>query len=271
MLYQTLRSTAYKVAPNLVYSLISIKVRGECKRWFYDFQSEIAAKLFDPGPVRVLAGPFQGMRYFNRVVWGPITPKWLGSYEQQLHGIVRSTPNRGYARIVDIGAAEGYYAVGLARLSPNMPVHAFDIDPHARKLQRELAQLNHVDNLIIGKLCSHATLVDLLQAKTFVMCDIEGAEAELLDPVAVPNFTRADILVEVHPTRDLTMEQVRQRLIDRFSPTHYITEIQAYDRTQLDLAAWQAAVQNRLSPDELTKALNEHRSLAQTWLWIEAK
>lgn len=270
-MYQTFRSAAYKIAPDLVYALISLKVRNECRRWFYDFQTEVAAKLYGQDPIRVLTGPFRGTRYFNRVVWGPITPKWLGSYEQQLHTVLASTPERHYTRMIDIGAAEGYYAINLARLNPAATVYAFDIDPHARKLQRELAKLNHVDNLVIDKFCSHATLRELLKPNTFVMCDIEGAEADLLDPAAVEQFKAADVLVEVHPSRDLSMELVRARLLERFSPTHDITEFAAFDLEQHDLQSWQRIVDHRLSPDELTEALNEHRSLPQTWLWFTVK
>jgi hypothetical protein len=51
----------------------------------------------------------------NETVWGPIEPKWLGTYELELHSIIKGILRAEYNTIIDIGSAEGYYSVGLGK------------------------------------------------------------------------------------------------------------------------------------------------------------
>ena len=47
-----------------------------------------------------------------------------------------------YEQILDIGCAEGYYAVGLARMFPNAFVKAYNSSPIARDLCNKMVQTN---------------------------------------------------------------------------------------------------------------------------------
>src|SRR3990172_3223867 len=63
---------------------------------------------------RVASGPFQGMRYVGKAVESAFFPKLMGTYEKELHGIwYRQIAAASSRWVVNIGAAEGYYAVGL--------------------------------------------------------------------------------------------------------------------------------------------------------------
>jgi len=75
----------------------------------------------------VQSGPFAGMRLIEGASWGDgdIAPKLLGVYEQELHGVFAKAAQRRYGAIVDVGSAEGFYAVGLARMFPGIKVYAF--------------------------------------------------------------------------------------------------------------------------------------------------
>src|SRR6478672_6897407 len=67
-----------------------------------------------PGLV-VQHGPFKGMKYPGvNSVGSALIPKLLGSYERELHPLIDSICAGQYDQVVDIGCAEGYYAVGLA-------------------------------------------------------------------------------------------------------------------------------------------------------------
>jgi hypothetical protein len=83
----------------------------------------------------VLSGPFKGMKYPNLEAFGScIYPKILGSYERELHDTLNSISNTRYSEIIDVGCAEGYYAVGLSLQHPEARVYAYDIDETARRL-----------------------------------------------------------------------------------------------------------------------------------------
>jgi len=93
----------------------------------------------------VRSGPFAGLRYPSEAsVGSTLLPKLLGSYEQELHGVVEQLDHAKYTAIVDIGCAEGYYAVGLAKRIESIPVFAYDTDPTSRQLCLDMASRNDV-------------------------------------------------------------------------------------------------------------------------------
>ena len=215
----------------------------------------------------MLLGPFQGMRYYNKIVWGPITPKWLGSYELELHDIVQTIIAERYAVIIDIGAAEGYYAVGLAQSCPGARVISYDIDWLARRRQRQLAALNHVTNLDIRKRCTHDELERVIDGRCLVIADIEGVEVALLDPARAPSLLNTDLLVECHRHESLSMEAVAGLLEQRFSSTHRIERISMEPREAGSLKKLIPALRG-LNDDIVEYAAKEYRNYFQQWLWM---
>src|SRR5262249_13702132 len=172
------------------------------RRYFRDTflvrQTRMKTRIYGESDPTVLSGPFAGMKYFNEVVWGPIEPKWLGTYEQELHPIVERILQTNYSNIIDVGSAEGYYAVGLAVRFPLAQVYSYDIDPWARSQQRRLARLNGVNNLEIRKRCTGELLANCITGRALLLCDIEGCEYDLLEPNKTPVLRKCDILVETH-------------------------------------------------------------------------
>ena len=76
----------------------------------------------------VAGGPFQGLRYIRESVGSAWAPKMLGTYEKELWPVVDVLIRRRPRWIVDVGAAEGYYAVGLAMRLGAAQVVAFEAD-----------------------------------------------------------------------------------------------------------------------------------------------
>jgi 2-polyprenyl-3-methyl-5-hydroxy-6-metoxy-1,4-benzoquinol methylase len=81
----------------------------------------------------VLDGPFAGMRYVPQAAGSSLLPKLLGCYEAELHPTLTSVFSLNYRQVVDVGCAEGYYAVGLATRILEARVFAFDTDMQARE------------------------------------------------------------------------------------------------------------------------------------------
>lgn len=176
----------------------------------------------------VQSGPFAGMAFLDRVSEGAYIPKLLGSYEAELHGTVEQICGAGYDTVVNVGCAEGYYAVGLARRLPSARVHAFDIDENARQLCRRLSELNGVaDRVDIAGELTGSDFAAFSGRRVVVLCDIEGAEVELLDPDLYPALRQMDLLVEIHRVRDAWTSDL---LYPRFAESHTITEIQPEPR-----------------------------------------
>ncbi|MBC7478079.1 MAG: hypothetical protein H7317_08300 [Pseudorhodobacter sp.] len=211
----------------------------------------------------VLSGPFQGMDYAIRAAEGPVTARLLGVYEASLAPVIEDIIARAYPVVVDIGCAEGYYAVGLARRMPASRILARDESDRAQDLCRKLAALNGVaDRVQVGGRMDHAGLALCAAQKTVVICDIEGAEADLLDPAAAPGLIHADILVECH---DVIHPGLTDLLTQRFQPSHHVTRIDR--QITATLPAWM----DELSDLDRLIALWEWRAGPTPWLWMQAR
>ncbi|MBE2277588.1 MAG: methyltransferase [Rhodobacteraceae bacterium] len=212
----------------------------------------------------VQGGPFAGMDYGVPPAEGAGAARLLGAYEAGLHPVIETIIARGYGQIVDIGCAEGYYAVGLARRMPQARVLARDISLRAQTLCATLAARNGVAARVeVGGILTHADFARCAEVQTAVICDIEGAEDDLLDPAAAPDLLRADILVECH---DGFRPGVTARLAARFAATHRITRIDRVLAADL-LPDWAGA----LSDLDRLLLLWEWRATPTPWLWMDRR
>ena len=73
---------------------------------------------------RILGGPFAGMEYVTQAAEGVLVARLLGAYESELHPHLAAFVAQGLDCVIDVGCAEGYYAVGLARMVPGLTVYA---------------------------------------------------------------------------------------------------------------------------------------------------
>ncbi len=176
--------------------------------------------LEEYGP-KVLGGPFAGMSFVRQVAEGCCVPKLLGCYEEELHPYVEQAIARDYPQLLNIGVAEGYYAVGFARRMPRAKVFAFDIDQNAQRTCAAVARDNGVaERVQIGGLFRGEDFERYAAERTLLVCDIEGAERELLDPRAYPALRRMDIIVELH---DCLVPGLSQQIPERFLESHDVT------------------------------------------------
>ena len=214
------------------------------------------------GPV-VLSGPFKGMDYAIRASEGSRSARLLGVYEASLAPVIETIIARAYPLVIDVGSAEGYYAIGLARRMPGTRIMARDANPRAQALCHALAARNSVaDRVEIGGVMTHADFAICTRQKTLILCDIEGAEADLLDPAEAPGLLTADILVECH---DVMQPGLTAALAARFSASHHVTRI---DREiNATLPVWM----EDLSDLDRLIALWEWRGGPTPWLWMQAK
>jgi SAM-dependent methyltransferase len=213
---------------------------------------------------RILSGPFAGMDYPVRAAEGARAARLLGAYEASLDPVIERIVARAYPLVIDIGCAEGYYAVGLARRMPESRILARDTSERAQALCRDLAAANGVsDRVEVGGLFSHGDFDCAREQDTVVICDIEGAEAALLDPSAAPGLLAADILVEVH---EGPHPGLADTLTARFAASHHATR---FDRLLAPerLPPWAET----LSDLDRLLLLWEWRAAPTPWLWLERR
>ncbi len=226
--------------------------------------SLVVNTLIHHGGTTVRAGPFAGMVLPDQPAEGCFAPKLLGVYEQELHPVIEAMRDRGYSEILNIGSAEGYYAVGLARLLPNAVIWAHDIDDAAQSVCEAMASANGVSkNIRIGGVVSHGDFARFNGVDACVVCDIEGEETNLLDPEKAPSLRGLDILVELHNSFEAPRNAA---FIERFEGTHDIRKITAGMR---DIEQFQE-LRNFEHLDQLL-AFWEYRRGPNPWLYMTVK
>jgi len=211
----------------------------------------------------VASGPFRGLQYIESWDGSYFSQKLLGTYEKELHDTIEEICLGDYQKVIDIGAAEGYYACGLVHRMPAIRMVAFEADTRYHAALREIASRNSLSERIeIFGRCEADSLASALDPRDMclVICDAEGAEFDLLDPSIVPRLFEVDLLVEVH-------EDVRPGVIatltNRFAATHTILPVGHKDRTEADLPP---AI--TLKPDLALQAMDECRGTSADWLWM---
>jgi hypothetical protein len=176
----------------------------------------------------VLNGPFKGMLYPSLDSTGSaLFPKLLGSYESELHTDVEELLKKKFIKIIDIGCAEGYYAVGFARYFPNAKIYVFDINQDAIRMCNKMAILNGINNISYNKACTNKWILENDLSNTLIISDCEGFELDLFtDEQTVFHLSKTTIIIETHDFVDLF---ISDKLKNCYKETHYVKSIFSID------------------------------------------
>jgi|SRR6185369_7333349 O-methyltransferase len=249
------KKISHRIAPNLYAQLQ--------ERWTRHRINKITQAIIKRNGLKVLAGPFAGMLYVAEP-GGSSLPKLLGSYETELHQWVTAIINTDYRKIINVGCAEGYYAVGLALKVPETRVFAFDIDPRPRQLCEKMAEMNGVSERVeVRGECNCEGLDALLDDRSLVIMDCEGCELPLLDPGRVPNLRVSDVLVELH---DFIDRSISPTIISRFADTHDISLVSGLERDPSNYPALET-----FNDWDRRVAVTEFRPERMQWAFMRAK
>lgn len=224
-------------------------------------EREKAARIHRSVGSVVHTGPFAGMKYLRMSSGSRLYPKIIGSYEAELQPhIERIISERSFEKIVDVGAAEGYYAVGLARRQPQADVLAYDIDSVSRWACAKLAALNDV-SIAIGGECTPEILNAVGGGNSLLICDCEGSELQLLDPDLAPSLFATTMIVEVH---EHLAPGVSDVLLERFGRSHRIHWVTETRKNPDDYGVLSA-----LPRQDRLEAVDEQRTRGMRWAVME--
>lgn len=218
----------------------------------------------------VRQGPFAGMRLLPLMPGSVFLPVALGTYEREVMPALAALTRSRRVTVLNVGAANGYYAVGLLVAGMAERVVAYESDGGLRDVMERLALRNGVeDRLEVRGTCGRAELRDGVARPDvgLVLMDIEGGELELLDPELAPRLSRVDLLVEVHPW---IRSDLHETLIGRFLPTHEIELIEARVPAIEELpAAWLRALAR--SSRQIERRILGERSPPTMWLALKSR
>jgi hypothetical protein len=214
----------------------------------------------------VVGGPFKGLSYVSEAAGSSYLIKLIGVYEEILHDTMKRIMKGGYTTMIDIGCAEGYYLVGVGKQSPHTTLIGYDIDEKALLLTKELYEKNHLTNeLVLLGNCTPEDLQTRIDDKTFLMCDAEGFEAEILNPHKTPALKHVQtFVVELH---DFAVPHVKELLVERFENTHTIQTI-VFKNGNPESYPFLMNIKNK---HHLYTLLRERGEQEQEWLVMERK
>jgi hypothetical protein len=201
----------------------------------------------------------------------PHLPAYLGTYELELRPLIAELVGTRFDIVLNVGAADGYYAVGLGRLWPAARIVAFEPMPAKQAGIRRVAARNGVDRrLRVEGACTSGRLDELVRAaeRPLVWMDVDGVEVELLDPERAPGLRRAEIVVELH---EYLIPGARKTLEARFAATHAGSVIAGEDRRFEDFPLPGRFWRTRLGRAAAREAMQERRPARQDWLHLRPR
>jgi hypothetical protein len=241
--------------------LQSVRSRNHQMRWLkQQGLLDIARRFSQSNGCTVLHGPFAGMKYPpESILTRHSVPLLLGSYESELHGVIGTALRSRYDLVIDIGSAEGYYAVGFA-LKGIARVVTFETDARELRLCQEMARLNQVtDRITTRNWCSPSALRDLTAGnRCFVLSDCEGYEMELFDDATVDGLRHSDVLIEIHGG-------AYEALLERFSKIHALRTLVTSARLASDYPELACLA------GDAERAVREYRPAGQRWLYASSR
>jgi hypothetical protein len=258
----TLRALAGRLAPQSLKGALDRRSSGR----FLASVTPLTRDFVDRHGLAVLRGPFAGMQLDERMVGisGDLVAKLLGTYERELRPAFEEWIAAAPSHVVDVGSAEGYYAIGLARAIPAATVLAYDIDSAARERCQELAARNAVsDRVVVREECTLEELGELPADGVVLLSDCEGCEAALLDPERQPLLRGWPIIVELHDFIDPSISATLRRRFEASHEIELITEHPVDEREVPELAS--------LEQRERELLLSENRPTVMSWFCMRPR
>ncbi len=165
-------------------------------------------------------GPLRGFKLDSDPSWGPgdLAPKLFGLYEQEILNLLIEKRSK-HKVLVNLGAGDGYYGVGLVATGFFERSICFETTEKGREAIKRTAQKNGVGEKI--KIESTAgpdfqAIVAKLGIEAndcFILCDVEGAEFSIFSSPCLTGLRGADIIIELHGYMQAKGDEMEQRLI----------------------------------------------------------
>lgn len=173
---------------------------------FTQHRYRLSNKLAQEHDFTVRYGPFAGMKLARESWWSAADhgAMILGLYEREVLDVLGAVDRR-YDVLVDVGAADGYYAVGCLVSGRAQHAYCFEISATGRESIARNAALNGVADRVTVLGEAHPGFMNALRnnfhfdpSRAVVIMDIEGGEQQLLSPSDVASLANSVSIIELH-------------------------------------------------------------------------
>jgi len=209
LILSMLKGIARKVLLALNSRIPLIGVDDRRRQLSYDFDA-----IFDS---TIRYGHFAGLKMLplEQVWWNSLDRAGIlfGQYEREVTDLIYRLSNSSNGVFIDVGAADGIYAVGVLKNKLFERVIAFEQSLKGQRNIADLANQNNVDGQL--EVRGAANSQSLLQINSQIMegavmlIDIEGAEYSLMSPEVIQLLRKTNVIIELHfQPEDKSWEEV---------------------------------------------------------------
>jgi hypothetical protein len=217
---------------------------------------------------RVAAGPFKGARTTESARlhdWNQL----MGIYEFYLHDVIEDALLSDPPLCIDVGAAEGYYTLGLAHRLPQARHLAYEMLDESRQKLERIAAGGSAAIETRGECTMKSLKADVLgSARGFLIMDCEGCEDSLLTHDLLGPLAGWHVLLEVH---DYQAPRAGEKILQLFSPTHQINVVTSREPSATDLAAIAPWPLNVICLDAFRTMFDEGRGSVMRFFYFTPK
>lgn len=215
----------------------------------------------------VQQGPFRGMVINEDQFWGQgdISSKILGLYEKEIQDLIVSIQKKkNYSTFVDIGGADGFFAIGSLVNNLFEKCEVFEISKKGRiSIQKNSKQNNVYDSIKIHDKASKRSLIKIDNINnSLILCDIEGGEYELFDEKLINEIYPSDIIIEIHKDKENSLVNFEKR----FTKTYSLTKITQEPRSLKNFKELE-----NINDNNRALITSEGRSYVQEWWHLSPK
>ena len=182
-------------------------------------------------------GAFKGLKLTDQHWWShtDIGSIFFGFYEKEvLNEILKVSSETRKKYFIDIGAADGYYGIGV--LIANLFDHSycFELTQKGQDVIKMNSKLNNVFEKItikgkLDKLLSNTIPLEII-SNSLILMDIEGSEFDLLNDKFLKEIKYSNLIIEIHEHFYFEGKRMLKELKERLREYFYVKEITTQER-----------------------------------------
>ncbi len=248
-----------KIKRSWLYELIFEKI------WTRQRLTQILGKHLNN---TVASGIAKGMQYELKSAWSSsVLNKLVGTYELELLPLFEAFDQNPPSIVFDIGAAEGFYAIGCLVRWPNAQLHAWEEQATSRTILHRHAVSNKVtERLTVHNACSVIELSNALKRfkPDLIIIDVEGFEMNLCTEEVMQHGNATTWVIECHSA------EIEETLKKRFQATHHIEVIRNRGESFNDIQV-KLPFLCTLLPQDRFRIVHERRIIPTPWIIARPK
>ncbi len=220
-------------------------------------------------------GPLAGYNIGQYATWREEdnASKVLGFYEQEVCALLDRLAGRCDV-LVDLGGADGFYAVGMVARQLYRESHCFEIEDQSRANIAAIAAANNVaDRVHLYGAATSTFARDLSAAgidfrRAAVLVDIESNEFDVLTADCLHNLRHAHVIVEIHDF--MRPHDGAQRYAELRERAQVDFHVHSFTTGSRDPSSIPFLRQGWTDTDRWLLC-SESRATLMTWLYLEPK